>query len=220
MITFAEYNARLCDKDLQEYFQYLLLERLENPQDETVKDIIAELQGVVLHGNLSGKTVIELRQQSKAAADLAQQGKINESTAMLQQILAVCPEHYSAIYTLGIIAFEQGNYTEALECFKNAFESNPFFVDAFLRIYDCNVCLGDTSEASEFLGKALALLPSDPELLETKQHLENGTYPERLAKYIKAPGSSNLKQELLKLKEMLESGNSSEALEKIKGLVN
>jgi tetratricopeptide (TPR) repeat protein len=221
MITFAQYNARLCNKDLQEYFQHLLLKRSEKPQDESVKDIIAELQGVALHGRLNGKDIIELREQNRVAADLAQQGKIEESVAMLQQILAVYPEHYSAFYTLGIISFEQGNYTEALDCFKQAFEYNQFFVDAILRIFDCSVCLGDTSGIYELLNKALTLQPNDPELLETKQHLENDTYPERLAKYIETPNTKEdeLKQELLKLKRMLESGDSGKALARLKALV-
>ncbi|MCL2208108.1 MAG: tetratricopeptide repeat protein [Fibromonadales bacterium] len=219
MMTFAEYNARLCDKDLLEYFQYLLMERIENPKDETVKDTIAELQGIVIPNRLSGKTVIELRQQNKLAADLAEQGKIDESVALLQRILTVYSEHYSAFYTLGIISFEQGNFSEAFDCFKHAFDNNNFFVDALLRIFDCSICLGDTSEVSELLNKALDLIPNDPELLETKRHLENCTYPERLAKYIKAPKEGDLKQELLKLKEMLESGYSSQALEKIRALV-
>jgi len=221
IMTFAQYNARLCDKDLQEYFQHLLLERLEKPKDETVKDIIAELQGIVINGRLNGKTVIELREQNKVAADLAEQGKIEESVALIQQILTVYPEHYSAFYTLGVISFEQGNFSEALDCFKQAFENNPFFVDAVLRIFDCSVCLGNTSNVSELLSKALTLQPNDPELLETKRHLGNGTYPERLTKYMKAPDAnkSELKHELLKLKEMLENGNSRAALDRLKTLI-
>ena len=221
IVTFAQYNARLCDKDLQEYFQHLLLERLEKPKDETVKDIIAELQGIVIHGHLNGKTVIDLREQNKIAADLAEQGKIEESVALIQQILAIYPEHYSAFYTLGVISFEQGNFSEAFDCFKHAFVNNPFFVDAILRIFDCSVCLGNKSETSEFLNKALTLQPNDPELLETKRHLENGTYPERLTKYMASPEAkkNELKKELLKLKEMLESGNSKAALERLKTLV-
>jgi len=222
MMTFAEYNARLCDKDLQEYFQYLLMERVERPQDEAIKDVIAELQGLVLPGRLKGKMVIELREQNKVAEDLAERGKIDESVAMLQRILAVYSEHYSVFYTLGIISFEQGNVAEALDCFRHAFDNNPFFVDALLRIFDCSVCLGNTSEVGELVSKALSLQPSDPELLETKRYLENGTYPERLAKHIKAPGAeeSDLKDELLKLKAMLENGNPGEALDKIRTLVN
>jgi len=38
MMTFAEYDARLCNEDLKEYFHYLTLQRQENPQNETVKD--------------------------------------------------------------------------------------------------------------------------------------------------------------------------------------
>lgn len=221
MMTFEKYNARLCDKDLQEYFEYLLLKRLENHRNEAIKDTIAELQGLVLSGKLNGKTVVELREQSKLAADLAEQGKIEESIAQIQQILMVYPQHYFAFYTLGIISFEQGNFAEALDCFKQSFENNEFFVDAVLRIFDCSVCLGDTSGVDELLSKALAALPNDPELLETKQHLESGTYPERLLKYMEAPAAKeqDLKQDLLKLKEMLESGNSDEALEKLRTLV-
>jgi len=221
MMTFAEYNARLCDKDLLEYFQYLLMERVESPKDETIKDIIAELQGVVIPNRLSGKTVIELRQQNKLAASLAEQGKIDESVALIQRILAIYSEHYFAFYTLGIISFEQGNFSDAFDCFKHAFDNNNFFVDALLRIFDCSVCLGDTGEVAELLNKALDLQPNDPELLETKRHLESGTYPERLAKYIRTPEEkeNGLKQELLKLKEMLEKGNSSQALEKIKEIL-
>ena len=216
----AEYDARLCNEDLQEYFQYLLLERPEKPQEETIKDIIAELQGIVFPSRLGGKTVIELRRQNKMAIDLAEQGKIEESIAAIRQILAVYPEHYSAYYTLGSISFEQGNFAEAFDCFRQAFEYNPFFVDAILRIFDCSICLGDTSDVGGLLNKALTLQPKDPELLETKRHLENGTYPERLAKYMKISDSkkSELKQELLQLKEMLESGNSQEALQKLKML--
>jgi tetratricopeptide (TPR) repeat protein len=221
MMTSTEYDARLCNKDLKEYFQYLILERQEDPQDETIKDIIAELQGIVFSGRLSGKAIIELREENKVAADLAEQGKIEESLEAIKQILIACPEHYLAFYTLGIISFEQGNFAEALECFKQAFEYNQFFIDVVLRIFDCCICLGDVSEISVSLDKALVLQPSDPELLETKRHLEDGTYPERLAKYIKIHNveKNELKQELLKLKEMLESGNTDDALKKIKTMV-
>jgi len=221
MMTFAEYDARLCNKDLKDYFHYLTLDRQENPQDETIKDVIAELQGIVLPGRLSGKTVIELREQNKVAANLAEEGKIEESLEAIKQILDVCPEHYSAFYTLGVISFEQGNFADALECFKQAFEYNPFSVDVVLRIFDCCICLGDASEISVSLEKALVLQPNDPELLETKRHLEDGTYPERLAKYIKSSDEKKdkLKYELLELKKILESGNTAEALEKIKTLV-
>ncbi len=211
MMTFAEYNARLCNKDLQEYFEYLLLERADskNPKNETAKNIIAELQGVVFPGNLSGHTVIELREQNEIAADLAEQGKIDESIAKIQQILEIYPEHYSAFYTLGIISFGQGNIPEALERFKEAFEYNPFFTDAVLKIYDCCICMGNTCVIEELLNKALMLQPEDPELLETKEHLKNGSHLEK----------PELKTELLRLKQMLESGNSAEALQKIKTLV-
>ncbi len=208
--TFAEYNARLCNKDLQEYFQYLLMEResIENPQYEAAKDIIAELQGIVLLGRLDSKTVIELREQNKIAADLAEQGKIEESIEVIQQILSIYPEHYSAFYTLGIISFGLGNFSEALDRFKEAFEYNPFFTDAILRIYDCAVSLGNTDEALNLLSKALTLQPNDPELLETKRNLEKPNTKK-----------GELSHELLKVKEMLESGNSEEALKRIKSLV-
>jgi tetratricopeptide (TPR) repeat protein len=223
MMTFAEYNARLCNKDLQEFFKHLLLERekLDKNRNETAKDIIAELQGIVLNSNLDGKTVIELREQNKIAANLAEQGKIEESIATIQQILRIYPEHYSAFYTLGSISFGLGNISEALERFKEAFEYNPFFIDAVLRIFDCSVCLGDTSHVSVFLNKALTMQPNDPELLETKRHLENFTYPEHLAKHIQksAAKKGELENELLKLKKMLESGNSEEALKRLKSLV-
>jgi len=223
-MTFAEYNARLCNKDLQEYFQHLLSERsqLENPpEDETAKNIIAELQGIVFPSHLNGKTIIELREQNEIAADLAEQGKIDESIAKIQQILEIYPEHYSAFYTLGLISFGQGNIPEALERFKEAFEYNPFFTDAILRIFDCCVCLGNLSVIEELLNKALTLQPEDPELLETKRHVKSGTYPKRLSEIIKNRTSEKpeLKSELLKLKQMLESGNSAEALQRLKALV-
>jgi len=223
MMTFAEYNARLCNKDLQEFFQYLLLEREQpkNQDDETAKDIIAELQGIVFPSHLDGHTIIELREQNEIAANLAEQGKIDESIAKIQQVLEVYPEHYSAFYTLGIISFGQGNIAEALERFKDAFEYNPFFTDAILRIFDCCICLGDTHVIEDLLAKALTFQPDDYELLETKEHLKNGTYPKRLEEHIKKPPSEDLerKNELLRVKEMLESGNVSEALQKLKALV-
>ncbi|MDR2731780.1 MAG: hypothetical protein LBB36_01010 [Fibromonadaceae bacterium] len=229
MITFAEYNARLCDKDLQEFFQYLLLAREESPQDETVKNTIAELQGITISGKLDGRTIIDLREQNEIAANLAEQGKIEESLNAIQQILEIYPEHYSAFYTLGVISFGLGNHNEAMERFKEAFEFNPFFVDAVLRIYDCSVCLGNRDEVSGFLDKALTLQPTDPELLETKKHLENGTYPERISRHLnkgkevekpeKDTEKVDLKQNLMKLREMIESGNSEDALEKIREMV-
>ena len=220
-MNFAEYNARLCDKDLQEYFQQLLVERKGSPQDENIKDTIAELQGITINGKLNGKTIIELREQNKIAEDLAAQGKIEESLDKVTQILAAYPEHYSAFYTLGKISFDQENYPEAIDCFKQAFEYNPFFVDAVLRIYDCSVYMGeDAFVVEDILAKALTLQPSDPELLETKEHLEKGTFPERLSDYMDSKdGTRKIKRELLKLKELIESGNSKEALEKIKSLV-
>jgi tetratricopeptide (TPR) repeat protein len=206
-------------EDLQEFFEYMLMERAEDPSDELIKDTIAELQGLAMNDKLNGKTIIELRAQNKIAASYAKQGKIEESLAEIQQILTICPEHYAAFYTLGASSFEQENYEEALDCFKQAFEYNPFFTDAILRIYDCSVCLGDTSGVSALLSKALALQPKDPELLETREHLEAGTYPERIAKYMESKEIDPLKIELKKLKKMLESGKSQEALEKLKSLV-
>jgi len=51
--------------------------------------------------------------------------------------------------------------------------------------------------------------------------LKEVTYPKRLEEHIKKPSleKTELKAELLKLKQMLESGNSAEALQKIKMLV-
>jgi tetratricopeptide (TPR) repeat protein len=219
MMTYAEYNERLCDKDLQELFEYLLMERVESPRDENVKDTIAELKGITMNGKLQGKTIIELREQNKIAALYAEQGNIEESLAEIQQILRVYPEHYAAYYTLGVISFEQGNFEEALECFNQAFEYNPFFIDAVLRIFDTSVCLGNTSGVGTILNKALDLLPNDPELLETRKYLEAGTYPERLEKYIEKREGDPLKDELRRLKKMLESGKSDEVLEKLKMLV-
>jgi len=221
MMTSAEYDARICNEDLKEYFHHLTLERQENPQNEAIKDIIAELQGIVIPGRLNGKAVVELREQNKVAANLAEEGKIEESLAVIEQILNACPEHYSAFYTLGVISFEQGDFEKAFECFKQAFEYNQFFTDVVLRIFDCSVCLGDMSEIGVVLNKALALQPSDPELLETRKHLEDGTYPERLARHIKKTDEKKdkLKQELLEIKRLLEEGNTEEALEKLNKLV-
>jgi len=221
MMTFAEYDARICNEDLKEYFHHLTLERQENPQSEAIKDVIAELQGIVFPGRLSGKAIVELREQNKVAANLAEEGKIEESLAVIEQILNVCPEHYSAFYTLGVISFEQGDFEKAFECFKQSFEYNQFFTDVVLRIYDCCVCLGDMSEMGTALNRALALQPSDPELLETKHHLEDGTYPERLAQYVKKTDEKKdkLRQELLEIKRLLEEGNTEEALEKLNKLV-
>lgn len=221
MNSFAEYNARLCGEDLLDYFHFLLKERIEKPEDSSIKDIIAELQGIVIPKNLDGEIVIDLRERNKIAEDLAHQGKIEESLDLIKQILSVYPEHYGAYYTLGFISFSQGNYTEALDCFKQAFDYNPFFVDAVLRIFDCSVCLGDISEVEAILNKALTTQPNDPELTETKQHLQDNTYPERLSVHLRNtnPEKYAFKKELLKLKEMLENGNSNEALEKIKELI-
>ncbi|MCL1966696.1 MAG: tetratricopeptide repeat protein [Fibromonadales bacterium] len=221
MMTSAEYDARICNEDLKEYFHHLTLERQENPQNEAIKDIIAELQGIVIPGRLSGKAVVELREQNKVAADLAEEGKIEESLAVIEQIINAFPEHYSAFYTLGYISFEQEDFEKAIECFKQAFEYNQFFTDVVLRIYDCCACLGDMSEIGVVLNKALALQPSDPELLETRRHLEDGTYPERLAQYVKKTDEKKdkLRQELLEIKRLLEEGNTEEALEKLNKLV-
>ncbi len=221
MMTFAEYDARICNEDLKEYFHHLTLERQENPQNETIKDVIAELQGIVIPGRLSGKAVIELREKNKVAANLAEEGKIEESLAVIEQIIDACPENYSAFYTLGYISFEQDDFEKAIECFKQAFEYNQFFTDVVLRIYDCCVCLGDMSDIGVVLNKALALQPSDPELLETRRHLEDGTYPERLAQHIKKTDEKKdkLRQELLEIKRLLEEGNTEEALEKLNKLV-
>jgi len=196
-------------------------ERPKNPEDETAKNIIAELQGIVFTSHLDGHSIIELREQNEIAANLAEQGKIEESIAEIQKILEIYPEHYSAFYTLGVISFGQGNIPEALVRFKEAFEFNPFFTDAILRIFDCCICLGDTRTVEELLNKALALQPDDYELLETKEHLKNGTYPKRLEEHIKKRPleEPERKAELLKVKQMLESGNITEALQKLKTLV-
>ncbi|MEH2174699.1 GNAT family N-acetyltransferase [Nostoc sp.] len=93
--------------------------------------------------------------------DLAEQG--------YRQILNVQPQHPDALYRLGVLMHQKGNYSIAEELFRNVLQVQPQYVKAWFSLGNLHQAQNQLPEAEAAYQQAL-VLPSESSMLSSAIH--------------------------------------------------
>jgi tetratricopeptide (TPR) repeat protein len=72
----------------------------------------------------------EIADELKRAARYHRCGQLEAAGKICSQILAIMPDHSYALNLSGLIAFDGGNYEEAINRIRRAIAKNPQFPDS------------------------------------------------------------------------------------------
>lgn len=93
-------------------------------------------------------------------------GKTNEVISLYKEILANSPNNTKANYRLGLIYYEQKDYTTAYNYFHKVIQLYPFDFDTIIIMGWTQLKLGHNREAKLLFQKALMFFPNHPSALE------------------------------------------------------
>jgi protein O-GlcNAc transferase len=103
------------------------------------------------------------RMRTKALLEVARghkrAGRKEQAECLCREVLTDHPDHAPALYCLGELAFEAGQYQLALECFTRALDSAPKVAAHCLSVGATLLQLGRKREAVAVLRKAVILKP-------------------------------------------------------------
>ena len=101
-----------------------------------------------------------IREYQEAQKDLSRN---NSASAMkrLERALERAPEFSAAWNSLGVIAYQNQNFTRAEECFRKAVETDPQSYEALVNLGGVMVTLRKLDQAMEYNLKAVLLRPND-----------------------------------------------------------
>lgn len=101
----------------------------------------------------------------KAAAELLQQGKLDEAAAAFKEIQAKNPSIAEVPYNLGIIANRRKDWPAAETAFTRAIELKPDFGDAYASLAGVYQAMGQPQKAEEVMKAAGEVMAGDPNVL-------------------------------------------------------
>ena len=98
-------------------------------------------------------------QAFQRAAQLYQQGKLDQAEKVCRAILAKQPKHFDALHCLGTLRYQQGRNSEALDYFSAALKVKPTDAAALSNFGLVCAALGQLEEALASYDRALAFKP-------------------------------------------------------------
>jgi predicted O-linked N-acetylglucosamine transferase (SPINDLY family) len=90
-------------------------------------------------------------------------GQLPQAEALYRQILSLAPDHVDALYLLGVMACQCGQYSQALELLDQAILGRPDLAEFHAKRGDALHGLGQYQAAIDSLDLALRLKPDFPE---------------------------------------------------------
>jgi len=99
---------------------------------------------------------------------------------MIREVLEKEPENQLAIFNLGLLSMQSGQYEKAVERFEKLLKINPKDINSCLLLAQSLVNLGKTEEAVVSLEKFKKTLTNSPLDAEMKQRID--TYLQDLRK--------------------------------------
>jgi tetratricopeptide (TPR) repeat protein len=137
-----------------------------------------------------------LQASFRAAAELLQQGKLDEAEAAFKELQAKNPSIAEVPYNLGIIANRRKDWPAAEAFFKRAIELKPDFGDAYASLAGVYQAMGQPQKAEEVMQAAGEAMGGDPNVLfnQAVLLLNQGKYAEAEAafKKVEAADAKNL----------------------------
>jgi tetratricopeptide (TPR) repeat protein len=165
--------ARARRHELPEAISALKEARTLAPNSSEIRTNLA--QAYLAQGSLSqaireGETAIEFNPKNVSAlrtlADaLLLAGDMKRAQELLREVVAVLPDDPIVHHRLGVVARKQHRTTEAMAHFEQAFKKNPELLEALEQIVAILVSQGKVPQASERVGRQIAMNPQDPRLL-------------------------------------------------------
>jgi len=98
------------------------------------------------------------------AIALHQRGELQEAERLYQRVLLMEPVSFAPRHMLGVIRYQQGQYSQATEQIAAALKLNPNIPDAWTNLGSAQMASGRAEEALASYRKALALSPANPAL--------------------------------------------------------
>lgn len=135
----------------------------------------------------------------RSAAEMLQQGKLDEAEAAFKEIQAKSPSIAEVPYNLGIIANRRKDWPAAENHFKRAIELKPDFGDAYASLAGVYQAMGQPEKAAEVMQAAgEAMGGSDPTVLfnQAVLMLNQGKYAEAEAAFKKVEAADAANSEV------------------------
>lgn len=131
----------------------------------------------------------------RSAAELLQQGKLDEADAAFKEIQSHNPSIAEVPYNLGIIANRRKDWPAAENYFKRAIELKPDFGDAYASLAGVYQATGQPQKAEEVMKAAGEAMGSDPNVMfnQAVLLLNQGKYAEaeEIFKKVEAADAKN-----------------------------
>lgn len=102
------------------------------------------------------------------ATELHRAGRLRDAETLYRQVLKDNAQHFDALYCLGMIKAQTGEYDVALELVGAAIESRPGSARAHLGLGNVHDAAGRPERALESYDRALAIEPRFPEALYSR----------------------------------------------------
>jgi tetratricopeptide (TPR) repeat protein len=97
------------------------------------------------------------------AVKIHRSGNLQKAQEMYQRILADYPDHAQLHYLLGLIAYQSGNHTRALDYITKAINCDPYYPIYYNGLGDVFKAQGDLKKATACYQKAVQLEPDSVE---------------------------------------------------------
>jgi len=88
---------------------------------------------------------------------LHQQGELNQAELLYQRALMMAPSSFAPRHMLGVIRYQQGKYSQAIELITAALKINPKVADAWTNLGSAQLAAGHAQEALASYREAQAL---------------------------------------------------------------
>jgi tetratricopeptide (TPR) repeat protein len=146
--------------------------------------------------------MVTITEAFETAARYHQAGRLEEAEQIYRRILEVDGQNVDALHLLGVIAYQTGRNSLAVECLSTALRRNPGFAEAHNNLGNVLRGLGRVGEALEQFQQAVRLRPGIAEMHNNVGNtlLELGRLPEALEQLEIAvglrPGSAEIHNSL------------------------
>jgi tetratricopeptide (TPR) repeat protein len=129
-----------------------------------------------------------LQQLLERAIDLHRTGQFTDAERFYQQVLQAKPDHFDALHMLGVVRYQQGRHSEALDLVGAALTARPGSAWALSTRGVVLQHLKRYAEAVASFDQALAITPDDAEALNNRGNAlqELKRYDQALADYDQA----------------------------------
>lgn len=127
------------------------------------------------------KTSNQLSQKFVEAMKLQEQGELDATAALLQEILESEPNYLPSLYSLGIIAQSRQNFPDAISFFQRVIELNPNIPQVWSNLGSIFQFVKENEQALKCYDRTLELEPDNYEVM-----LNRGTLLYEMQQHLKA----------------------------------